>query len=217
MKKIFTCICSFLISSSLHAEDDNGVFDPPPPIVIDRSKDKESKCFLNDTLLTAFDEKRLDNGTNKPVLRITILRSFDAPLMFKWFPSGEGKGAVLHIKKLKVDRDTDGSQVYKGLDTNKQIKLSEAQERLLKHTYHHSPVDELPQPFWQPDSLDGSVWIYELAAQKGSILIARQDPIAPNEIFDNLIVDPKRLAREMQLTTFTLMLWALSGIDEKPY
>jgi hypothetical protein len=219
MKTLTTLICFLLTIFSVYAEDKVDPFNPEPPKVIDRSKDEGSKLFLRDDLLKAFGEKRLDNGTDKAVLRITVMRSFHAPLMFKWFPSEDGKDAWLHVKTLKVDSNADGDRVYKGLDTNKRIKLTTAQRKLLQTTYGQSPMQDLPQPFWQPEALDGSRWIYEVAAEGGgSILIARRNPIDPRKAcIDFSKIRPERLAKELQLTSFTLLLWALSGVDERPY
>ena len=219
MKTLLTVICYSFTIFSVYAEDKEDPFNPEPPKIIDRSKDEGSKSFLDDALLKAFGEKRLDNGADKDVLRITVMRSFHAPLMFKWLPSEEGKDAWLHVKTLKVDRDVDGDRVYKGLDTNKRIKLTVAQRKLLQTTYGHSPMQDLPQPFWQPEALDGSRWIYEVAAEGGgSILIARRNPIDPGKAcIDFTKIKPERLAKELQLTSFALMLWMLSGIDEEPY
>lgn len=199
------------------AAEHSDPFAEPVVVPIDRSGDKRSDKFLSDQLLKAFEESRLDNGVGKgrEVIRITVLRSFDAPVMFKWFPAPLGQVSELEVKRLKVVVGADGARSYQGMDFHQRLKLRPTQEGLLKEIYEHSPLQELPQTDWTAEGLDGSDWIYEAAAEKGSIRIARWSPINP--VVEGTKIDPKRLSKELQLTTFALMLWTLSGIDERPY
>ena len=209
-----------LLASADDTSDDTSddPFAVPEPKPVDRSADKKSDGFLSDELLKALDERRLDKGTGKGdgVIRITVLRSFHAPLVFKWFLSSElGRPSMLHVKRLKYVVNDKGERTYKGLDLHQKLKLRPSQEELLKTIYAHAPLQELPQAYWTHASLDGSQWIYEAAAKSGSILIARRNPINP--LLEGTKIDPKRLSHELRLTAFAMMLWTLSGIDERPY
>ena len=205
------------LSMLVSAQDKADPFAAPEPKLIDRSSDKKSDKFLSDKLLEALDERRLDEGmgTGSAVIRITILRSFHAPLVLKWFPAEPNKESWLHVKRLKWEVNDKGERNYLGLDLNKKIKLRPSQEKLLKTIYAHSSLQELPQAYWTPEALDGSQWIYEAAAKDGSILIARRNPINPT--LNGTKIQTQRLLHELQLTTFALMLWTLSEIDEEPY
>lgn len=198
------------------AEEGSDPFAAPAVAPIDRSGDKRSDKFLSDELLKAFEERRLDDGAkDREVIRITVLRSFDAPLMFKWFPAPPGQESELEVKRLKVVRREDGSRTFDGMDFQKRLKLRASQELLLKEIYRHSPLQDLPQADWAGDGLDGSDWIYEASAEDRSTLIARWSPINP--VLKGTGIDRQRLSKELQLTTFSLMLWVLSGIDDRPY
>jgi hypothetical protein len=189
---------------------ENDPFAEPPKAEIDTRK---SANGLTDSLLKAFEEEHLDKGTGKgrPVIRITILRSFDAPLMFKWFPGEDGEESFLIVKKLQKHGEDD----FHGLETNKRMKLSSSQEKHLQAMFTHSPLQDLPQEDWQLPGLDGSEWIYEAAAGDAEIMITRVNPVDP--VFEGEKIAPSRLAKELQLTSFTMMLWMLSGIDERAY
>ena len=199
------------------AQDSVDPFAEPAVVPIDRSADKKSDKFLSDDLLNAFEERRLDDGVGKgrEVIRITVIRSFHAPVMFKWFPAPPGQESELEVKRLKVAIGADGERSYQGIDFHQRLKLRPSQEGLLKEIYQHSPLQDLPQVDWTGKGLDGSDWIYEAAAGEGSVLIARWSPIDP--VLEGQKIDRKRLSKELQLTTFSLMLWTLSGIDERPY
>jgi hypothetical protein len=215
MKTLFKHMFLFaiaLLPNGAIGEDDP--FAEPPKTEIDRTGDKKSDKVLTDRLLKAFEEERLDKGTGKgrPVIRITILRSFHAPLMFKWFPGEDGEESFLVVKKLiKKQGEVD----FQGLDTNKRVKLTASQETLLKEMFTNSPFQDLPQEDWQSPGLDGSEWIYESAASDAEILITRVNPVDP--VLEGAKIAPKRLSKELQLTSFTMMLWLLSGIDERAY
>ena len=200
--------------STLVGQDDPFAIVEKEPI--DRKGDKKSTDVIDDKLLTAFGEKRLDKGTGKDraVIRIIVTRSFHAPLLFKWYPADDTLKPLLHVKRLKVKR-TETETIYEGLDLDKRIELKTSQENLLKNIYRHSPIDELPQDYWTPAALDGSGWIYEVAAGDSSILLTRRNPIKP--FLEGTKISPARLSLELQLTTFSLMLWTLSDIDEEPY
>ena len=189
------------------------------PKPIDRTSDKKSSAYLTDELLKALGEERLDGGKKRgsPVLRITVLRSFHAPLIFKWYP-GEPLGeSSLHVKRLKMVIDEKGEQAYAGLDFNQQLRLRPAQNRLLWTIYNETGFSLLPQLcFTAKEVLDGSEWIYEEADKDGSILLSRRNPVhLPLDKEKEVVVD--RLACEMRLTTLAMMLWTLSGVDEEPY
>ena len=153
-------------------------------------------------------------GKKRSVIRITIMRSFHAPLLLKWYPAYDEHKALIHIKRLKV-KSTDTERIYEGLDIDKRIELKASQEKLLKAIYRHSPIQDLPQDYWSPQTLDGSMWIYEASGGDGSTLLTRRNPI--DLFLEGSNIKSARLARELQLTTFSLMLWTLSDIDEEPY
>ena len=209
----------FLVASGVIAlaQESPDPFTPDKPKTIDRSSDEKSDEFISTEILDAFGERRLDGGTGKggPVIRITVFRSFHAPLMFLWYPANLGQESWLHVKRLKFAVNDKGERLYKGLDLNQKLKLRPSQERFLKTLYGQSPLQDLPQDYWTPQALDGSHWVYEAAAADGSILIARRNPVNP--FLEGAKIQPERLAHELQLTQFTLMLWGLSGVDEEPY
>lgn len=181
---------------------------------IDRSEDLGSEEFLSDELLAAFDEGRMEVDAGEKI-RLTVLRSFHAPLMFTWYPRPLGQESALVVKRLRVLRDDDGEVTYQGLDFNQRLVLRPAQGRLLKEALGRSPIYELPQADWMEPGLDGALWVFEVPDEEGSIVIARHSPLSPMvHIFE---VQAERLVREMHLASFGLMLWTLSGVDELPY
>ncbi|BDS05356.1 hypothetical protein NT6N_03960 [Oceaniferula spumae] len=215
MKSVFVCL--FLITQSFVfcGEQDKDPFSRLDPKPVDRSKDLKSDSFISNGLLAAFREKRLDKGSGnkKSLIRITIRRSFHSTLMFQWFP-GESR---LQVKRLKPHDDPFGDS-WGELDLDRSVKLPEAQQKLLKILYSNAPLEIMPQDFWQPQGLDGSTWIYESAAEGGSILVARRNPVDPSVVcIADTGIKPGRLSKELQLTSFALMLRTLSGIDEEPY
>jgi len=199
------------------AEEPPDPFAPDEPKAIDRSADKNSEHFIGDETLKEFQEERLDKGIekNRLVVRIKVWRSFHAPLMFKWSATVPGDESVLCVKRLKSVVSEDGKTTYKGLDLDQEIKLLPGQTRLLKTLYARAPIHELPQPYWTELGLDGSDWTYEVASDDGLIIIARRNPVYPT--LEGTKLEPERLLHEMQVTSFALMLWALSGIDDEPY
>jgi len=207
MLKIKHTIVTLLLLTHLVLADSKDPFELVEKAPIDRTNDASSEDFLTDKLLKAFGEKRLDKGTSKrAVIRITILRGFHAPLLFKWYPSDESLKPILQIKRLAVKRSSNKT-VHEKLDLDKRIELKASQEKLLKNIYTHSTIQDLPQNYWSPATLDGSTWIYEVAAEDSSILITRRNPIRP--ILEGTKITRKRLSRELNLTTFSLMLWTL--------
>lgn len=184
---------------------------------IDRRADKPSEHFLSNDLLKAAGERRLSGSIRDGDLfiRITILRSFHGPLVFKWFPAHPEGTPKLQIKRLKKGRNEEGEETYEGVDLEREVEISPAQDKLLKELYWNSPAQELPQPYWTHEALDGSKWIYEVMTDEGWILIARRNPINP--VLDGLNEDRARISKELQLTSFALMLWMISGIDEEAY
>jgi hypothetical protein len=216
--KLLTIIIAFLgVTLISWGEKPIDSFVEPEVVTIDRSGDKKSEAFLSEDLLKAFEERRLDKGigNGRTMIRITVLRSFDAPVVFKWYPAPPGQESELEVKRLKVAVGRDGERIYQGIDFHQRLKLRASQELLLKGIYQHSSLQDLPQKDWVMGGLDGSKWIYEAAAGDRSILVARWSPIHPT--LEETEVDRQRLSKELQLTTFSLMLWALSGIDERPY
>lgn len=216
MKIIITYICLLLSNTSYSGEPPKDPFSDSGVKPVDKTKDLGSENFLSEGLLAAFKEKRLEKGigNTKSLIRITIIRSLHSPLMFQWFP-GESR---LQVKRLNNDSDPFGDS-YGELSMNRAVKLTAIQNNLLKSLYSKAPLDILPQAYWQPQGLDGSTWVYESAvARKGTILVARRSPIDPSKAsleYTNIKSD--RLAKELQLTSFALMLWMLSGVDEDPY
>ncbi|MBU4461173.1 MAG: hypothetical protein KJ579_11435, partial [Verrucomicrobia bacterium] len=186
-----------------------------------------SRDVLTDEILEAFEEPRLDNGFGEAVIRITVLRSFHAPIMFIFYPRREDPGEpLLYVKRLRrvVDEQfIDHRRVrHEDLDFHNQLKLRVGQRDALYTILGQADVGNLPSECWQRPGLDGSAWIYEFAAEGGSTLLRRRSPIATKDYLDSLArmdmldqVDILRLAREMNLTTFAMMIWTLSGLDSE--
>ena len=212
MKALLLCLT--LPLSILAAEPDSDPFGVIEESEIDRSKDLKSKAFLSDQLLKNFGELRMDEIKGGPhfLIRVTVLRSLSDPLMFKLFLNE----AKLQVKSLRRKREFP----YGELKLNKEIQLTEAQVKLLRILYWNSPITKLPQKDWQDSSqmLDGSRWVYEVGIAGNSTSIDRSNPVNPPLDTDDVkLTTPACLSKEQQLTSFVLTLWALSGIDEKPY
>lgn len=213
----------FLCFGHIRAEDQTDPFAVVEKEAVDRSGDKTSEHFISDALLKLFGERRLDEGFGKEstLIRITVLRTFDAPLMFKWYPGEQGGESVLQVKRLKFVINEKGEKIIKNLDLNQKLVLRPSQKRFLKTVYGKSPLADLTQksPLYHDDEinsmLDGSLWIYEVAGSKKSIVIVRHNPIDPQ--LEGKKIAPNKLVPELQLTTFAMLLWGLSGIDERPY
>ncbi|WP_411846756.1 hypothetical protein AAFN60_04145 [Roseibacillus persicicus] len=203
-----------LLSNAEETKDPFAYVNPAP---VDRTGDQKSDRFVTDSILEAFGEERLDTGTGKgrALIRITVLRSFHAPLMFKWYPAEVGKDSFLQVKRVKLVVNDKRERIYQGLDLDQILVLRPSQERLLTSIYSNAPLQSLPQAYWTPEALDGSRWMYEAAAEDGSIIIVRRNPIDPS--LEGVSVEKDRLSHELQLTSFAMMLWTLSGVDEEPY
>lgn len=212
MKALLLCLT--LPLSILAAEPDSDPFAVIEEPEIDRSKDLKSKAFLSDQLLKNFGELRMDENGGEPqfLIRVTILRSLSDPLIFKLFLNE----AKLQVKSLRRKKDFP----YGELKLNREIKLTEAQVKLLRILYWNAPITKLQQKDWQDSSqmLDGSRWVYEVGIAGNSTTIDRSNPVNPPLDTDDVkLTTPACLSKEQQLTSFVLTLWALSGIDEKPY
>jgi len=219
MKHLFRLSAFLLLASQLLAEDPFAV---SKENVADRSMDRTSKEFLSDKLLKAFGAKRLDNGTGGDkehfLIRLTVLRSLDPPLMFTWYIKERGEESSLNIQRLAVTFSDEEGMKYGKVDFNKHIRIKPNQVDLLRSVYHSADISKLPQLDWQEAVLDGSRWIYEVAVHDESIILERNNPVNLNEItFESFKVSLMRKERESNLTSFALMLWLLSGLDEMPY
>ena len=188
----------------------------------DRSMDKKSSVFLPDQLLQAFEEKRLDKGTGGDDsdfwLRLTVVRSFHAPLMFTWRMPSNGEESFLDVKRIQKLDSKSAPVTYKKYDLWTRKRVSAAQGRLLRSLFVDSALMKLPQKDWSLGNLDGSHWIYEVAASNDSLLVARSSPItAKAEELKASEVSTERIMQESKLNTLGLMLWLLSEIDDEPY
>lgn len=216
--KALLSVLLLVLTGTLAFTQSSDPFDDGRPEAADRRKDKGSKEFLDDQLLGALGLKRLDEGVGKgtSVIRITVLRSFHPPLSFSWYPAPQGEESWLRVRRLKMEINSRGQRGYKGLDLDNKIKLRPDQGRLLKEVLHRTEVDSLPQACWQPEGLiDGSEWIFEVAEKEESFLISRRSPIDPQA--EGAEISKKRLAQEMHLTAFALVIWTLSGIEAELY
>ena len=174
-----------------------------------------SEQYLSEHLLDRFNEPRLDNGSpdGKPVIRITVLRGNQSPVMMIWHPERRDGTSTLHVKVLKVDT-IQATTSYTSITLDRLITLTQAQTKALKSIYTLAPLQSLPKEPWQSETLDGSAWVYEAAAGKRSVMVCRRNPISP-DLSTNEI--PKaRLVKELQLTSFGLTLWTMANIDEMP-
>ena len=215
----FLFLCGINFASGEYGEDP---FAYVPPKKVDRTGDRKSPAFITEDILRALQERRLDNGVGKKALgriRITVLRSFHAPLVFLWFPAPEGHESWLQTKRAQMQIDEDGKRTYTGLDLNSRIRLRPGQTRILQGFFEDTSIADLPQSCWQPEALDGSTWIFEFASEEDdrSTLLVRRNPIYPLSALEGSTISKERLLQESALTTFALMIWTLSGIDEKPY
>jgi hypothetical protein len=188
----------------------------------DRSMDKNSSAYLSDSLLDAFDEKRLDKGTGGDDsdfwLRLTVIRSFHAPLMFTWRMHPNGGESFLDVKRVQKQNSKAAPISYKKHDLWTRKRVSATQGRLLKSLFDASALMELPRKDWSLGSLDGSQWIYEVAASNDARLVVRSSPItAKADEFEALKVPTARIMQESKLNALGLMLWLLSEVDEEPY
>lgn len=216
MKPVIVVFSIVMGTLLLSAEKKDDPFQPPSQVEVDRGNDQTSSAFLTDDLLKATGEPRLDKGSGKGgpgLIRITILRSFNAPLVFTWFPEGREQEPSLQVKRVKVETDDIGNRAYAGMDVNTRVILRPPQNENLKTLFQKADFDGLPQDCWQTGSLDGSLWIYERAAEDGWTLIVRHNPIDP-QVEEQSPVSKRQLVKESNLTTFALMIWTLSGLDE---
>lgn len=134
--------------------------------------------------------------------------------MLIWHPDHRDGTSTLRAKMLEVNRE-QSTISYSRITMDRKITLTQAQTKSLKSIYTLSPINSLPKEAWQSEQMDGSVWVFEAASGKRSMLLARMNPIEP-EIESHPIPAP-RLAKEMQLSSFALSLWVLANIDSLPY
>ena len=205
--------CLTLLASGDQLQDP---FAPEISEAVDRAVDKTSEEFLSDRTLKALNEKRLDKGTtdDRRVIRLTVLQVLDDQLVFTWQPATEKREATLSVKRLKCTYDNKWNITKQILKEYEQINLQPAQDRLLKSLYANAPIQALPQAPWTTDDVIGSLWIYEVATKDKSVLVVRRNPVNP--ILQGSTVSPARIKSELQLTTFGVVLWTLSGVDVTP-
>lgn len=217
--KILIAAVTLLIGIALvGAEDAVDPFAYVPPKKADRTKDKGSVEVLSDEILKALGEPRLDKGTGKGgpgIIRITVIRSFHSPVVFKWLPGADGQQPSLQVKRAKMQKREDGTRIYTGLDIDTRVKLRPFQDHNLKTLFSNANFDGLTQDCWQGPGTDGSVWIYERAAEDGATLLVRHNPINPDSALEYSKITKKQLLQESNLTTFALMIWTLSEIDDE--
>ncbi len=219
-----TAITAFLFLIAIAVADTEKAVDPfaePPPKKVDRGADKKSVDFISDDILKVLQERRLDKGVGNEasgVIRITVLRSFHPPLAFMWFPAPEGQESWLEVKRAKMQTNGEGQRTYTGLDLNSRIKLRPSQTKNLQDFFQSTSIANMPQSCWQPEAMDGSTWIFEFAAEvpDRSTLLIRQNPIYPLAALEGSTITKERLLQESALTTFALLIWTLSGIDDVP-
>jgi len=216
MKRIFLlCLLGVMPVLSQEAKDP---YSAEAVAEVDRSKDRKSPEYISDEVLKALGEPRLDKGTGKDdlnVVRITVLRSFHAPLAFIWRMTPDGDTLVVKRAKMKT---VDGERVYEELDIDKSISLSKGQVKLMKEFLGKVDFHLLPQISEQEEmgyeTMDGSRWVYETAAAKESILFSKRNPLVffpPSELPP---AAQGRLKSEVQLNQFAVMLWTMAGIDD---
>ena len=211
MKLLFYTLISIITYGVLFAESDD-IFKESISSNDIEYANIHSKEFLKSELLESFEEKRLDEGAEEDTIRITVLRSFHDPLMFIWEPRVDEVGSKLIVKKVKLNYDNDKNIVYGDLLLDKTINLNFSNSKKLYRVLALSNVYTLNPRGWQPDTLDGSVWIYELVSEKSSVLLVRKNPIQP--IFKGVEISKENLFKESNLTFFAVMLWVLSDIKD---
>jgi len=217
MKTIITALILLVGINLVNGKEEVDPFAYVPPKEADRTKDKGSAQFLSDAELKALDEPRLAKGTGKGgpgIIRITVLRSFHSPIVFTLYPATERQTPTIHVKRIRMRTDENGQRTYLGLDIDSRVKLRPSQDKNLKTLFGNANFDGLSQDCWQGPALDGSIWIYERAAEDGATMLARHNPINPEEAVKSFPITKARLLQESNLTTFALMIWTLSGIDD---
>lgn len=212
---ILLCLLGVMPVLSQDAAD---AFAASPVAKVDRSKDRKSPEYISDEVLKVLREPRLDNGTGKDdlnVIRLTVLRSFHAPLVFIWRITPDGN--TLQVKRAKM-KIVDEQRVYEGLDIDKSISLSKDQLKLIKAFWEKVEFHDLPQISEQEEmitaSMDGSTWVYETAAAKESILFAKSNPLHFFPESELLPAARGRQKTEFHLNLFAVMLWTMAGIDD---
>ena len=162
----------------------------------------------------------MDKGTDNDhseVVRVTVLRSFHAPLAFIWRITRDGGTLRVKRAKMRIEKEEE-KRVYEGLDIDKSIPLSKEQMRMIQEFWGKVEFHDLPQISEQEEMmtgvLDGSSWVYEATVGKESILFAKSNPLD--------FVPPSKLPpaakgrqkSEYQLNLFAVMLWTMAGIDD---
>jgi|GEM_PF-6168852 len=203
----YLALSLWLLGSCMGFSQDYDPFAYVPPS--DPNGKMSSRTVLDPIRLKAFQEPYLDKGTgdDRDLIRITISRSFHAPVMLKWYPGKEGESSQLQVKVLKKG---DDGESYSRIGLEKNITISAQQRDLLTRMVESSKATSLPAPCWQGAMLDGSTWIYEFASKGDSICLERKSPILSGIEIENL--DKKRLLRETHLTALTMMLWQLADL-----
>lgn len=210
-------ILSVVMGTLLPGAEKNDPFDRSAEAEVDAGNDRTPPSPEEDEMMKAMGEVRLDKGTGKGgpgLIRITVLRSFHAPLVFTWFPGEGEREPSLQAKRAKMETDNMGNRTYTGMDLNVRVKLRPIQDKILKTLWENADFDGLPEECWQPASLDGSRWTYESAWEDGRTMISRTNPINPDIAIEHSPISKQQLLKESNLTTFALMIWTLSGIDE---
>lgn len=161
------------------------------------------------------------NASSGHVVRITVLRSADAPIVFEWRDrSKANEESLIWFKRPEWERASldpeEESPLMTKPNLERAIRLSEAENRMLKKLYQNSPVKNLSKGDWAPEGMDGSVWIFESMRSENLEWRVRRNLINPLGI-ERVKVPLSRVVSEMQLASFAVAIWALSGIDEVPY
>jgi len=167
-----------------------------------------SSKYLSDEILGAFKESRLDKGVGEAatIIRVTILRNSKDPIMFVLrFISSEKVNLI-----VKIIHNDNNNQLMTSTPT---ILVSEGRLKLLKKVLDVANVENLPTMDWRGEEmLDGSRWIFEMAAGKEVILLERRSPLDYPKLDNRLNLD--RLSREKNMVSFVSMLWMLADLRD---
>jgi len=176
------------------------------------SEEPKFEELLNEDVLAKLQEINLTNGTGeKDQVRITILRSFQNPLIINWYPKALADEVAVHAKILTNELQLQNGQFY----IEAKSKLSNGQRNNLKQYFGIADPATLPANDWRSsDVLDGSVWIIEIASKNDSIRIFRRNPMEIPSVSSNQEnVSKDRIWKEQFLVTFALNLLMASGLE----
>lgn len=185
-------------------------------LTMSEESNNNSVVPVSQNYLSAFGESDYRKGSSlkRDVVRLTIIRSHDNPVMIKWYPHDDNEGnSIIEVKKLRRSGESlTPDEIKYVLFYSRSFLVDKKTSSSLSSIVNKAQPNLLPKNDWKGAELDGSVWIYEFVAESSAYHVIRQSPLSYEGI-KNLEID--RIEGEMNLNALGMLLWGISQNQEE--